>query len=38
MAETKERSITEIPEELIKSATEHLWQFTGKRPGIPILA
>ena len=28
MAETKERSITEIPEELIKSATEHLWQFT----------
>lgn len=26
--ETTERSITEIPEKLIKSATEHLWQFT----------
>jgi hypothetical protein len=28
MAETKERSITEIPEDLIRSATEHLWQYT----------
>lgn len=28
MTETKARSITEIPEELIRSATEHLWQFT----------
>lgn len=28
MNETRERLITEIPEELIRSATEHLWQFT----------
>jgi len=28
MSATKERSITEITEELLKSATEHLWQFT----------